>query len=413
MSYGLKDFFVGVIYVFVIFLPGALLLGVALLTLDPAGSLLEKLPTDGAKALAFLGASYLVGHLVSLVGAWIEDALSKEHARKWHDGERGEPDKIEEVVRLREAAGRVVSALVPHDTVGGDKRRWAGVILRQTQSPAWGDVERKDADRRFFRNVSVVLVLAAALLVREQWDYALAAVLLAGLCYVRYMGQDGAYTKLLFESLVAAEPELAAPPAVVETMELRWFLDGEIPDAVRQAFGSDEASAYEERTDEYLRETGEAVGIKLRGGRLEVKLRTGRIETDRGAIETWTKRPPGGAAAERVRGEAPDAWVAVVKRRRLRKFVLEGAELREIGAVEHLETGCQAELTALSVAGRRAWTMSLESYGPPDQRRPALEACAGRLLPELAGAGFDPSRAECCGYPAWIAKQGRARSGRR
>ncbi len=408
MSYGLKDFFVGVIYLFVIFLPGALLLGFVLVTVAPLAAPVARQPMpEAGRWIAFLGASYLVGHLVSLVGAAIEDRLLPEKWAKWWD------DRADVSPELRRAAAAAVAARLPEGVVRKNWRRWAAVILREDGSPSHGDLERKDADRRFFRNVSFVLLVGGVLLLLVGCGdpfvdaaalprapaLAVGAWLLAVLSFVRYGSQDGSYTRMVFEALVVAQPELAGRSAESPTLELRWFFAGESPAELERSFDGPCGRTFA-RTDEYLRGTGEALGVKLRDGALELKVRTASWEEKGGIVECWTKR----RLEAGVPWPAAGAWLTVAKKRRLRKFALVAGQLTEVDAESPAETGCQAELTTLDVDGRVAWTLGFEAFGPPFERRRAFDDCVATVLDELQG--FDPALADCrAGYPAWIARQ--------
>lgn len=184
----------------------------------------------------------------------------------------------------------------------------------------------------------------------------------------------------------------------MRSIELRWFCERELPDAVLRDF--DDHGQLEVREDLYLWGTGEAIGVKLRGGQLETKQRerVGELTIDvagvaiHGVVEHWQKmiEPP----------RAPNAserWVAVGKRRALRtvnhaRAELTGLELRPSGGLTlrgpaHV---CSVALEALPIAG------SLELL-----RAELIELLADHHgLAELVEPGIGWSG----GYPAWLAR---------
>ena len=71
-----------------------------------------------------------------------------------------------------------------------------------------GDIDAKDADRRFFRNIRLVLI-APLVLAIYKWrcdvlpvHVPVAVAIMLLLASLRYHDQDGKFTKLLVESLI-------------------------------------------------------------------------------------------------------------------------------------------------------------------------------------------------------------------
>ena len=182
------------------------------------------------------------------------------------------------------------------------------------------------------------------------------------------------------------------PPALetTRTAEVRWFVPGALPEPVRQWFAALGPPVDEQtRADRYLAPSSEALGVKLREGRLEPKRRqaiAGPFRTDRAraTVETWAKWSF--PLADGV-GEPGDGWIAVGKTRRQR----------------YLEAGggrCALEVAEVEAGGARWWSVCLEASGPDDDaRRAALGAGAGWLAHPDAPAL--PATA-AMGYPAWL-----------
>ncbi len=175
------------------------------------------------------------------------------------------------------------------------------------------------------------------------------------------------------------------------TLELRWFVARPVDESELRAFADD--GRVEARTDRYLLGTGEAAGIKRRGGagRLEHKRRIAQtpVQVPRepaplgGLAERWEKTWP-----KRLDARADASWAAVDKRRALRR----------LGA-------CRAELTLLHAAqlASPCSTLAIETADVDDLD--ALIHAAASLLrayPQLS-ASLDAE--EAYGYPAWLARQ--------
>lgn len=207
MNFGPRDFFIGIVHLFVIFLPGA----VVLLTIMYVASDLQNLGGDlniggiGA-ALLFVGVSYFVGHLVSLAASAIENKEISLWPRK---GEFG----LHEAVMRRKAHDICVRILGRAGTPPKKIRRWSALLVKQESSALQEGVESKDADRRFFRNIRLVLlflflaavwkILETGLNDKAYYFVALMLALLTVLAHFRFVNQDEKYTELVFESLIA------------------------------------------------------------------------------------------------------------------------------------------------------------------------------------------------------------------
>lgn len=169
------------------------------------------------------------------------------------------------------------------------------------------------------------------------------------------------------------------------TLELRWFVPGELGDRELQSFASD--GRVEARADRYLLGTGDGIGVKRRGAAelIEHKRRLAQLQVV--AMVRDDDQPLLGIA-ERWRKSWPTHipvgdWALVEKRRALRRL-----------------DGCRAELTLLRGEALASPYLTLAIESADDL--PALQKASAALLharPELAArlAG-----AESCGYPAWL-----------
>ncbi|MFN3596606.1 MAG: hypothetical protein ACK41D_04980 [Rubricoccaceae bacterium] len=191
---------------------------------------------------------------------------------------------------------------------------------------------------------------------------------------------------------------------MIQTLEARWFRPGVLPASVRAWFdalaadGRGQMSPPEHRADWYLVPAeSDGLGLKHRGGRLEVKQRVGGAEHSRwggaaeGLVEAWRKWSY--RLAEDAPGEA--GWVEVVKARRL----LHVPAASDGGC-------CTLELGTVAVDGRPWWTVCLEAEGPSvPARREALRAAAARWI--TPGLPVHLGVADAGGYPAWLRRAAR------
>lgn len=149
-----SEFYVGVLDFFAILLPGA----IATAILYPrfgkliVGPLIAAPASDAGNWAAFLICSYFVGHIVFLVGSYI--------------------DRLYNVIRERlnpydnESAFRCATRIRDSIVEEGERKalntfQWARSVLISKCPAAAEDVHRLEADSKFFRSLLVVCALVA------------------------------------------------------------------------------------------------------------------------------------------------------------------------------------------------------------------------------------------------------------
>ena len=199
-----QKLFIGLMELFTILLPGALL---TMLLMDEVGPTVlgdrYGTLTGPAGGAAFLLAAYLVGHLVFLLSAWLDelwdwarrhtlDAQVVELARRsrllpwparalvWLAFKREDGAALAQTIRLME------HALDPLQARGAvNAFQWSKALLRLESPSSLAVVERFEADSKFFRSLTVVLlVLVVTWSLHDLWPpvgvpVALALVVLA------------------------------------------------------------------------------------------------------------------------------------------------------------------------------------------------------------------------------------------
>lgn len=208
-----------------------------------------------------------------------------------------------------------------------------------------------------------------------------------------------------------------------DTAEVRWILDGPLPDAIRRWFNRDGVPAAETRDDRYVVLSGcETVGIKLRGGdgsgatQLDVKAMRGREREMRlaadvcGRAAAWSKWTLALADADAIVSglEPPTPTITTHKRRLMRRYALDAGPPREVPVGDSIDTGCDVELTSIAIDGPGGpwWSLGLEAFGPPAQTWDALRALGEAWFEHRGAPPLDASLRldlrSSCAYPAWL-----------
>ncbi len=143
------------------------------------------------------------------------------------------------------------------------------------------------------------------------------------------------------------------------TVEVRWFYPGQVPGPALAWFRQVASDPEEQpgRVDYYLLlESTEALGIKMREGRIEIKQRQQRLGLVRfqdgiaGQVEAWRKWSFGLAWAGAF--APPSSWIVVEKKRTLHRFQIGGeGQIVPLPAGSYEAVGCGLELTRIGVGG--------------------------------------------------------------
>ncbi len=225
MNFEPQKFFIGLMDFFSILLPGALLTYLAMDEVGPVVLGCDRYQelTDAKGVAAFLVASYLVGHLIFLLGSWLDlpydwlrrRSLNKQIIRLAHRGTlspwlvrafcwivfKQEQDlAVNCAGKIKEQALKPLQAQEAINTF-----QWSKALLAREHPESLATVQRFEADSKFFRCFAIVLlVLLATWPLHQKWPpsgipVALVLLLLALWRYMeqRYKATNQAYWSVL------------------------------------------------------------------------------------------------------------------------------------------------------------------------------------------------------------------------
>jgi hypothetical protein len=200
-------------------------------------------------------------------------------------------------------------------------------------------------------------------------------------------------------------------------LEARWFFRGDIPATVRSWFergalgGVIPDEDVDRRADVYLvLDQNAAIGLKLRGGDLELKSRetTRKISLGNvaGQAETWRKWSWKYDAASRDvvdlafnKSDLKGTRHEVQKERRQHKFQIKNNRVVPAASKSRVDRGCAAEITTLHVEKEAWWSFAVETLGTTSLSD--LKRCAKSILRD---APFSGRAEDSYAYPLWLLK---------
>jgi hypothetical protein len=204
------DFLLGVFEFFAILLPGSLATWLAVQYI-PVSVLREALtvglgsapaPDSVVIATALLVSSYTLGHFVFMAGSKLDTAYDRWRTRVKtnHDATFKAAKALHESLNKELAVG-------PFTTL-----KWAKAYIQIKAPPARAEIDRLEADQKFFRSLVVIAAaFAAHFLLREASPGAgVVAIILVVLAYQRYLEQRWKMSELIYATVVIAHG--AAPP---------------------------------------------------------------------------------------------------------------------------------------------------------------------------------------------------------
>ncbi|MFB6229699.1 MAG: hypothetical protein ABEL04_00970 [Salinibacter sp.] len=192
------------------------------------------------------------------------------------------------------------------------------------------------------------------------------------------------------------------------TLEARWFGDAPPPRSLQDWIGQLDPETHETWTDFYLLSEDPGLNLKARDNKIQVKRRLAGPTACTfgpgvsGHYEQWVKwsfdRETEGAGpwSENSTG----LWIPTRKTRHQRTFDAEAQSMLASALPIHPAVKVKMELTTFVVSEKEAWTLCLETEGPPEGLADTLSAAGEALL----DADFPVPLAadQSLGYVRWL-----------
>jgi hypothetical protein len=175
-----SEFYVGALDLFAILLPGAIASAILTPRIGPLvlGPVIDP-PTSAAGTWAtFLTCSYFIGHLIFLVGSYLDRFYNMLR-------ERLNPYGNESAYRC---ATRIRDSIVDEQERSAlNTFQWARSVLIATNPTAADDVHRLEADSKFFRSLLIVCGLSVGVFLADDMAaQSLVPLALIPMCFARY-----------------------------------------------------------------------------------------------------------------------------------------------------------------------------------------------------------------------------------
>lgn len=217
----LGDFYVGVVDLFSVLLPGGFLMAALVLVAPPSYGepFAPLLATPPAQWAAFIFCAYALGALLFMPASKLDHRFyDRYRKRKW-------PDKDDHAYKLATA---LRGGVFPGPTEVDNPMNtfaWAQALLLLQAPAAFAEVQRYEAESKFFRSLIIALPVSGLLFLlkdqkAQQWVELLLAVALAGLCFLRYAERRHKSTEWAYRYLIALQmgpaPPAPKPPAAAD-----------------------------------------------------------------------------------------------------------------------------------------------------------------------------------------------------
>lgn len=162
MKFDPGSFYLGVVDFFSIMLPGGVLTYFLSGPYQASvfGTLFPAIPPGTAGWVIFLFAAYLLGHIVFLLGSYLDNIYDPIRKLVW-------PQKTDFAFQQADRLKR--------DRLGDDAARaintyqWARAVLTLNHPAGMAEVARLEADSKFFRSLVVVLIVLLAATLTGDW----------------------------------------------------------------------------------------------------------------------------------------------------------------------------------------------------------------------------------------------------
>ena len=222
-----SNVFVGVIQFFAVFMPGALLTAAAALMLEDFTEPPAILATDAAQWAAFAFISYVVGALVFSIASQFDDAYDRYRRGRW----REDASYLRATALRRRFFRQSGDAACDKDgrplDVPMNTFAWSKALLLLRAPEAHTEVQRYEADSKFFRSLILVLPIAGVL-AAIHWRLAhplivvslpLLGCWLSNRAFARYAEERRKSTEWAYRYVIALQEDSRPPEAKARPAE--------------------------------------------------------------------------------------------------------------------------------------------------------------------------------------------------
>jgi hypothetical protein len=182
-----------------------------------------------------------------------------------------------------------------------------------------------------------------------------------------------AFVKNYYVSINGEEIKMKSSTSL--SAEIRWFIEGKIPEDVKKWFYASrlKEKEEEERTDTYLIYLrAKSCGVKFRNSKFEIKTLVEDLgfrkygSNVEGKAGIWEKLSIKGELVKTFKQKVTEGevkWVEVKKQRVIRKYSIDKAKVEEVNAIlKHPPNGCNVELTKIEINEVPHWTFAFDSF---------------------------------------------------
>jgi hypothetical protein len=204
------DFLIGVFELFAIVLPGSLATWLVVQYI-PSDALRDALsfsfagqakPDPIVLGMAFLVVSYVLGHFVFMLGSELDPSYDR-----WR--KRTKPIDRDTTFQAAQRLHNKLNSELAHFTTV----KWGRAYIQIKAAPARAEIDRLEADQKFFRSMVVVSAAFAAhfLLTQGSAIAGVTAIAMGIFSYRRYLDQRWKMSELIFATAVIAHAIASAP----------------------------------------------------------------------------------------------------------------------------------------------------------------------------------------------------------
>ncbi len=199
MNFNPSSLYISIVDLFAILLPGAIAsLVIYSFFHEPLEGFLNIAQDNSSfiKGFVLLFSSYLFGHFISQISAYMDEWVYDKLKGKVYDDHKC----VKKVLEIRES--RYGNELTP---VYVNTYKWSVFKLQKEYPEAAAEVERYMADSKFFRSLFVILLVLLVVFWREDCDISLCLFVGSAFSMVRYFKKRRKATETAYQYIIFTE----------------------------------------------------------------------------------------------------------------------------------------------------------------------------------------------------------------